>query len=299
MHPRQRLNFSSPFRRPPLKTSDGTRLIIWPVVNIEEWEIERPMPRQASPPPGGASVAVPDLPNWTWHEYGMRVGFWRLLDSFEKRNIKPTISINAKVCDTCPAVAAAARDAGWEFMAHCYVQMPIHKVEDEAAMIRRSVERLESFLGYRPRGWLGPGRTQTFDTLEHVAAAGFDWFGDWIVDDQPLWVRTKHRPLASIPYTVEINDITVMVSGQHESDALLRRARDAFDRLYAESESSVRVMAFGVHPYVSGAAHRIRYFEEMIDFFAQQPGVSFWTGNQIYEWFVAQNPIARAAGSSE
>eukprot|EP01035_Chromulina_nebulosa_P039370 gene39370-53228_t len=111
----------------------------------------------------------------------------RLLDAFEKRGIKPTLSINAKVCDTCPELAGAARDAGWEFMAHCYVQMPIHKVEDEAAMIRQSAERLESFLGHRPRGWLGPGRTQTFDTLDHVAAAGFDWFGDWILDDQPFW----------------------------------------------------------------------------------------------------------------
>lgn len=290
MHPRDRFAYSSPFRRPPLKTTDGTRLIIWPVVNIEEWEIERPMPRHASPPPGGVTGAVPDMPNWTWHEYGMRVGFWRLLDAFEKRNIKPTISINAKVCDTCPDVAGAARDAGWEFMAHCYVQMSIHKVEDQPAMIRQSVERLESFLGHRPRGWLGPGRTQTFDTLDHVADAGFDWFGDWILDDQPFWVKTKSRPLVSIPYTVEINDITIMVSGQHESDAMLKRARDAFDRLYAESAHSVRVMAFGVHPYVSGAAHRIRYFEEMLDFFARQPGVSFWTGDQIHEWFVAQHP---------
>ncbi len=292
MHPRDRFAYSSPFRRSPLKADKGTRLIIWPVVNIEEWEIERPMPRHASPPPGGITGVVPDMPNWTWHEYGMRVGFWRLLQAFEARNIKPTISINAKVCDTCPEVAIAARDAGWEFMAHCYVQMPIHKVEDQAVMIRQSVERLESFLGHRPRGWLGPGRTQTFDTLDHVADAGFDWFGDWILDDQPFWVKTKSRPLVSIPYTVEINDITIMVSGQHESNAMLTRARDAFERLYAESAESVRIMAFGVHPYVSGAAHRIRYFEEMLDFFAQQPGVSFWTGDQIHEWFAAQQPMA-------
>ena len=290
MHPRQRFEYSSPFKRPPLQTSDGTRLIIWPVVNIEEWEIERPMPRHASPPPGGVSGAVPDMPNWTWHEYGMRVGFWRLLDAFEKRGIQPTLSINAKVCETSPLVVEAARDAGWEFMAHCYVQMPIHKVEDQAGMIDQSLHTLQRFLGYRPRGWLGPGRTQTLETLEHIAAAGFDWFADWILDDQPIWVKTMTRPLVSIPYTVEINDITVMVSGQHESDALLRRAGDAFERLYAESADSVRVMAFGVHPYVSGAAHRIRYFEEMLDLFAEREGVAFWSGDQIHDWFVAQQP---------
>ena len=175
-------------------------------------------------------------------------------------------------------------------MAHCYVQMAIHKVEDQPAMIRQSLDTLERFLGHRPRGWLGPGRTQTLDTLEHVADAGLDWFGDWILDDQPLWVKTATRPLVSIPYTVEINDITVMVSGQHESDALLRRSRDAFERLYAESEESVRIMAFGVHPYVSGVAHRIRYFEEMLDLFASREGVAFWNGNQIHDWFAAQQP---------
>ncbi|WBY03019.1 polysaccharide deacetylase family protein [Ramlibacter tataouinensis] len=290
MHPRDRIEYSSPFHRPPLRIADGTRLIIWPVVNVEEWEIERPMPRHASPPPGGVTGAVPDMPNWTWHEYGMRVGFWRLLEAFDKRGIRPTMSINAKVCETSPRVAEAARDAGWEFMAHCYVQMPIHKIEDQPAMIGQSLDTLERFLGHRPRGWLGPGRTQTLDTLEHVAASGLDWFGDWILDDQPLWVKTATRPLVSIPYTVEINDITVMVSGQHESDALLRRARDAFERLYAEGEESVRIMAFGVHPYVTGAAHRIRYFEEMLDLFAGREGVQFWNGDQIHGWFVEQRP---------
>ncbi|RAI43000.1 polysaccharide deacetylase family protein [Rhodoplanes roseus] len=297
MHPRERFDFSSPFRRPALKTDDGTRLIVWPVINIEEWELERPMARQASPPPGGASGAVPDMPNWTWHEYGMRVGFWRLLEAFEARAIKPTISINAKVCETCPQVAEAARDAGWEFMAHCYVQMPIHKVEDQRAMIDQSLATLEKFLGYRPRGWLGPGRTQTFETLDHVAAAGCDWFGDWILDDQPFWVKTKSGPIVSVPYTVEINDITIMVSGQHESDAMLKRAADAFDRLYAESAQSVRIMAFGVHPYVSGAAHRIRYFEEMLDLFRSRPGVAFWNGARIRDWFAAQQPMPATAAA--
>jgi allantoinase len=294
MHPRIRTPYSTPFQRPALRSDDGTRLIIWPVVNIEEWEIERPMPRHASPPPGGVTGAIPDMPNWTWHEYGMRVGFWRLLNAFEQRGIRPTMSLNAKVCETCPPVVAAARDAGWEFMSHCYVQMPIHKVEDQLAMMKQSQDTLERFLGYRPRGWLGPGRTQTMETLDYVAEAGFDWFGDWILDDQPLWTQTTSKPLVSIPYTVEINDITVMVSGQHESDALLKRASDAFERLYDESAESVRIMAFGVHPYVSGAAHRIRYFEEMLDLFGSREGVVFWNGDQIHDWFVRQRPAPAA-----
>ena len=200
MQPRERYLYSSPFTRPPLKLPDGKRMIVWPVVNVEEWEITRPMPRQMSIPPGGSVGAIPDMPNWTWHEYGMRVGIWRLIEAMASRKIATTISLNAKVCETCPEVAAAARDAGWEFMAHCWVQIPIYKVEDQPAMLQQSIAGIQKFTGKRPRGWLGPGRTQMLDTLEHVAAAGMEWFGDWVLDDQPFWVDTKNGPLVSLPY---------------------------------------------------------------------------------------------------
>jgi len=116
------------------------------------------------------------------------------------------------------------------------------------------------------------------------------WFADWILDDQPFWVKTAHGPILSIPYSVELNDITIMVTGQHSSDEMFRRTCDAFDRLYEESASSTRVMAFGVHPYVTGAAHRITYLEKMLNYMKQRSGVCFWTGEQIYDWYVAQVP---------
>lgn len=285
--PRDRVVFSTPFSRPPLRAPEGVRLIVWPVVNIEEWDIRRPMPRQVSPAPGGQRD-VPDVPNWSWHEYGMRVGYWRLLQAFQARDIRPTLSINAKVCETVPDVPRSALEAGWEFMAHCYEQMSIHAVEDQLAMIRQSADILEAFTGKRPRGWLGPGRTQTFETLDHVVEAGYDWFGDWIIDDQPLEVAAGATTLVSLPYSVELNDITIMVSAQHESDVMLKRVKDAADRLITESQQSMRVMAFGVHPYVSGAAHRIRYFEEMLDHLMLQEGVVFWQGDQIADWFTGQ-----------
>lgn len=288
MLPRERIPYSSPFSRPPLSLPDGARLAVWSVVNVEEWELSRPMARQASPAPMGVSP-VPDMPNWTWHEYGMRVGFWRLKQAYDALGIRPTLSLNAAVCDTCPPLVEAADAADWEIMAHCLVQMPITQVEDQRGMIAATLDRIERFTGKRPRGWLGPGRSQTIHTLEFLKENKLDWFADWILDDQPLWVKTKHGPIVSVPYSVELNDITVMVSGQHESDALAKRVRDAFDRLYAESADSARVMAIGVHPYVSGAAHRIRYLEEMYAYINSHPGVVHWNGQQIHDWFVAQS----------
>lgn len=291
--PRQRLSYSSPFTRPPLRLPGAARMIVWSVVNIEEWEITRPMARQISQAPMGAS-AIPDMPNWTWYEYGMRVGFWRLLRALREAGVTPTLSINAKVCETYPEVAGAGRDAGWEFMAHAYVQMPIQQIEDQRAVIRQSVEIIEKFTGKRPHGWLGPGRGQTFHTLDYVAECGLTWFGDWILDDQPLWVKTAHGPLLSIPYSAEINDITLMVSHHHESDVLLKRSIDAFDRLYAESAESARVMAIGVHPYVTGAAHRIKYFEQLYDYINRRD-VVHWTGQQIYDWYARLVPACGEA----
>jgi allantoinase len=286
--PRERLSYSSPFTRPPLKLPGKARMIVWSVVNIEEWEITRPMARQLSQPPMG-QTPIPDMPNWTWYEYGMRVGFWRLKRALQNAGVTPTMSINAKVCETYPEVAAAARDANWEFMAHAFVQMPIQQIEDQRAVIKQSCDLIEKFTGKRPTGWLGPGRGQTFDTLDYVSECGLTWFGDWILDDQPLWVKTKHGPILAVPYSAEINDITLMVSHHHESDVLLKRTIDAFDRLYAESADSARVMAIGVHPYVTGAAHRIKYFEQLYDYINRHD-VVHWTGQQIYDWYAERVP---------
>ena len=161
-------------------------------------------------------------------------------------------------------------------------------------MIRRSIEIIEGFTGKRPRGWLGPGRSQTYETIDYVAEAGLEYFADWILDDQPVEVKSAHGTIVSIPYTVELNDITVNVAHMQPSDGLNRRIKDAFERLYAESKTSARIMAIGVHPYVTGAAHRIKYFEETLAYLKKQKGVVFWTGEQILDWYKGEMKKQRA-----
>src|ERR1700716_1826115 len=169
-YPRDRFAYSTPFTRPPLRLPKG-RMIVWSVVNIEEWEITRPMARQLSQPPMG-QTPIPDMPNWTWYEYGMRVGFWRLMRALDKAGVTPTMSINAKVCETYPEVAAAARDANWEFMAHSYVQMPIQQIEDQRAVMRQSIDMIEKFTGKKPTGWVRARPRRAPHTLGHSHAGG-------------------------------------------------------------------------------------------------------------------------------
>jgi len=282
--PRQRIDFSAIVDRPPLSLPDGVRLVVWPIVNLEVWEIERPMARQILPAPTG-QVLTPDVPNWAWHEYGMRVGFWRLKAALDRMNIRPTLSINAGVCDDYPPVAAAARDAGWEFMGHSFVQMPTHKLEDQEATIIKSLDTCERFTGKRPIGWLGPGLTQTYETPDLLTKHGVKYCGDFVFDDEPTVMRTDNGELITIPYTVELNDIPMMLVQHHESEHFARRVMDQFDRLYMEGEHRAKILSVAVHPYISGVPHRIKYFEEIFERMAGHEGVEFWTGEQVYDWF--------------
>ena len=224
MIPRERCDFSAIVDRPPLKLPNGARIVFWTIVNYEVWDIARPMARQVLPAPTGVPL-LPDVPNWSWHEYGMRVGAWRFYDLFARLGIRPTLAANARICEDYPRVAEQAKRDGWEFMGHAYDQMPIHKHDDQAAMIDRSMDILERFTGKRPVGWLGPGLTQTLETPEHLVAAGVKYIGDWVYDDEPTTIRTANGPLVTLPYSVELNDIPMMIVQHHESDYLLA-ARD-------------------------------------------------------------------------
>jgi allantoinase len=41
--------------------------------------------------------------------------------------------------------------------------------------------------------------------------------------------------------------------------------------------------------YVTGAAHCIKYFEELYDYINRHD-VMYWTGQQIYDWYAGQVP---------
>ncbi|HEX2198484.1 MAG TPA: polysaccharide deacetylase family protein [Burkholderiales bacterium] len=282
--PKERVPYSAIVDRAPLRLPDEARVAVWTIVNVEEWSIERPMPRTVLPPPFGQPL-LPDLPNWAWHEYGMRVGFWRFVEVLEKLGLKATLAINGSVCTSYPRVARAALEAGWEFMGHGYIQRPMHHVEDQKKAIRDTIQAIKDFTGRAPRGWESPGLTETYDTIDWLAEAGIEYVADWVLDDQPVTIDTACGPLVSVPYTVEMNDISMMALQHHPSEEWLRRGIDHFDRLYLDGEKTARVMAISIHPYISGAPHRIGYLEKLYEYILQRPGVKLWTGEQILDWY--------------
>ncbi len=278
--------------RPKLALPGGKRMAAWLILNVEEWRIEKPMPRTVLPPPMGEPL-IPDVPNWSWHEYGMRSGFWRQHKALTAREIPVTFAINGNVCNSYPRVAGAGKDAGWEFMGHGFVQGPMHRLDDQAGAIAQAVETIGGFCGKAPRSWESPGLTETPETLDLLKANGIDYVADWVIDDLPEVIDTPSGPVTTIPYSVEINDIAIFALQHHRADELLKRGIDQFDRLYRESAENVRVMAIAIHPYITGVPHRIRYLEELLDYVSGHDGVAWMTASEIGDWYTGE--MARLA----
>jgi allantoinase len=287
MKPDQRIAYSPIAGRAPLKLPGGARMVVWTIVNVEEWDIDRPMPRTVLTPPAGGSP-MPDIPNWAWHEYGNRVGFWRMLEVLDSLRIRAVLAINGSAIGRYQAISGAALEREWEFMGHGYSQRNMQAVENEQEDIRKTTEAIRAFTGKPPPGWLGPGLTETWHTPDILSEQGYRYVADWVLDDQPVVLKTTTRPLVNVPYTQECNDVAMMLIQHHKASEYLDRALDQFEQLYADSKDSARVMALVVHPYIMGAPHRLKYYRKALEHICKHSDVLFWTGEQILDWYLGQ-----------
>jgi peptidoglycan/xylan/chitin deacetylase (PgdA/CDA1 family) len=249
------------------------------------------MPRTVLPPPAGGSPS-PDVPNWSWHEYGNRVGFWRFTKIFDEFAIPVVLAINGSALAAYPPIVHAARERGWEFVGHGFTQRNMQKVANERADIRRTREAIARATGTPPRGWLGPGLTETWETPDLLAEEGYEYVADWVLDDQPVWLKTRGKPILNLPYTQEINDVAMIAVQKHAALEYRERALDQFEQIYADAADSARVMALVVHPYLMGAPHRVKYLRRVFEVIRKKSDVLFWTGAQIADWYLAAGPAA-------
>jgi allantoinase len=215
----------------------------------------------------------------------LRVGFWRLKKILDQHQVRATLGINAPVCDTYPIIVEEGLRNGWEILAHGYEQRAINLEEDERAVIRKTIKTIRDCTGRAPRGWMGPGLQETYDTPDILAEEGFEYVADWVNDDQPYPLKVKSGRLIAVPYTVEVNDIVIYAVEHHSSPEIYNRARDAFDTLYEEAADSARFMGISMHPYVMGAAHRVKYLDKIIRYIKEHERVAFMTGEEILDWY--------------
>ena len=290
MNRRERLPHQPIINRPKLLLKNNKKIILWVIVNLEVWDPDLPQPRNILPPPMNAPM-LPDLPNWSWHEYGMRVGFWRILKALQERQISSTLALNATVVDYYPETVEAAIKANWEPMGHGYIQRPMHKVDNQFVDIKSAIDKIENFTKEEVFGWESPGLTETDDTLDILSEHGIKYTANWPVDDLPQDLKVKSgKRMITLPYPIEINDVVMTSVQVHKSDEIFTRGKLQFDRLYQEADENVKIMAISVHPYLTGVPHRISFFEQLLDYILNHQDVEIMTGKDIYNWYTAEVP---------
>jgi peptidoglycan/xylan/chitin deacetylase (PgdA/CDA1 family) len=273
---------------PRLPSFQGRRVLVHLVVNVEHWVFENPMPRTIITPPHGRET-VPDVPNFSWADYGMRAGMPRILDALD--GLPASTSLNAGVIDAYPQAAEAMLKAGWEFIAHGMHQKAVNHVEGgEAGLIGACLDKIHAFTGTRPRGWLSPGLRETVETPDLLKAAGLDYVCDWVVDDVPSYMTTAHGKLVAMPYNLEVNDSIVYAVERHATGELLSRLTHTLRCFEAESTDQMRVLAIGLHPHLIGVPHRIHELRQALDLLRRSDQTVFTTGSAICDWFTTAQP---------
>jgi allantoinase len=106
-----------------------------------------------------------------------------------------------------------------------------------------------------------------------ISGRGCDYVADWVLDDQPVCLKTRTKPILSVPYTQECNDVAMMLTQHHKASEYCDCARDQFEQIYADSAESARVMALSIHPYIIEAPHRLKYLRRVIEVTRSPTGI--------------------------
>ncbi len=281
-----RVPFKLADERPKLEPLDGKPLMVNLAMNIEYWHFDRPLPRGIIPAPHGAQSQPPDVPNYAWVEYGLRCGMPRIMQMLGQRGVKASALLNAQVADVYPSLMSAVLEAGWELVGHGWFQQSLKAADDERAVIRRSLDKLEEVSGSKPRAWLGPGLGETSDTVDILKENGIEFLHDWVMDDLPFWIRTRHGPMVGLPYTLELNDVPIHVVQNCSSDEILKRLQATLAVFEREAEHQPRVLTFGLHPHIVGVPHIAYFFEKALDLLVDRSDTVFVTSSQIGDWFI-------------
>jgi peptidoglycan/xylan/chitin deacetylase (PgdA/CDA1 family) len=260
--------------RPPVRWPNGANLAVWVVPNIEHFHLEM-------------TQNAPDIRNYSRRDYGNRVGIWRMMEVLQKNGIRGTVALNGEVATYYPRVMEEAIRLKWELMGHGVTNSALLtglSIDEEAGVIAKTKAAIEGY-GQKMKGWLGPGLTETWNTLDLLRNAGVDYVCDWVNDDLPY---RMNNGIYSIPYSIELNDMPLFNNPTISIDDFEKRIRDTFDVLYEEGEKAGRVMGIALHPFLTGAPHRIRYLDRALRYIGEHDKVWFATGSEIIEAFRAQ-----------
>ncbi|MGH7929948.1 MAG: hypothetical protein ACREQV_19385, partial [Candidatus Binatia bacterium] len=286
--------------RLPLRFPNGARLAVILTINLEYWEKFRP--GQNEPLFTGGPMTIPhalpgdvwDTANWTWREYGQRVGVWRLIEVFDHARVQPSCTVNGMIMTERKRIVEAVNERGWELVPHNWSQNDLltyyaEKPEEERAVIKRTLEEYANIVGRSAKAWLSSAIRGTVQTPAFLKEFGLIAYCDYLNDDQPYLIQTSHGPIVCVPYSNDINDFNLFARGGMSASSGLETLKLCFDQLYSESAASGRIMNFGMHPHVMGQSHRIAALREFIEYAKSHDGVWFASREEIASWYLANH----------
>ncbi len=285
-------SYSPIHQRAPLHWPNGARLALWVIPNIEFFSLQDTIPAGS----GGGGTPAPDVPLWSVRDYGNRVGVFRLMKVLERYGVRGTVALNSNLCAQHPEIIEEGQRLNWEWMGHNETNTRrLNEVDaiEEARIIADSLTTIERATGTRPRGWLGSGLQETWNTLDRLVDNGCQYVCDWTNDDQPYVMTLEGgRSIVSVPYSHDINDKPAFEKLHRTADEFRDMICRQFDVLYDEGGESGRVMAICLHPYLTGVPHRIGALDAALDHICRHEGVWRATGSEICAQFLRQT-VAR------
>ena len=271
--------------RPPVRWPDGKRVAFWLGVNIEHYVLGTPSLSLAA----NTAQFVPDPQNHAWRDYGPRVGVWRLIEALDRHGMRASVLLNSDVCDEYPEIIQAGVARDWAWLAHGKNNSTLQvnmEPEDERRYLEGVVSTIAAATGRQPRGWLGPGLTETFNTPSILAGLGLTYNCDWCCDDQPFPMNAGSHRFIAVPYGLELNDITMFLGKSMSGEHFQRQVADHLDTLVRDGEATGRVMCLALHPMIINQPFRQKYLEAALEYIAGHDQVWVTTSDEIAAWYL-------------
>jgi len=262
--------------RPDFSWPQNKRLAVYAAINVEVFPYGEGMSVELSP-----RQPEPDIPNFTWRDWGNRVGIWRMLELFDEYKLPAAALMNTEIYAMCPQIADALRARGDEFVAHGRTnaerQAGMSEAEEKALIGEVSRVFIERE-GHAPAGWMGPWVNETWVTPDLLAEAGYTYVMDWAHDDQPVWLNTRSgKKLLAIPYARPTNDLPVMFGAKTPPALWADMMIDQFNEMLRLSKKTPLIYNFSLHPYLSGHPFRMVHLRRVMAHIAAHLDEVWWT----------------------
>jgi hypothetical protein len=267
-----RYDYSPITQRPVYDWPGGKRLAVYIGLNLEWFSFGEGLGAELAP--GGPP---PDVLNYSWRDYGNRVGVFRLAELFARLKLPVSLIVHSRMCEEAPQAIAAFENA--EIVGHGRSNSERQGTLSEAEenrLIEETTATISRHAGKSPQGWLGPWISQSPLTPDLLQEAGYRYMLDWCHDDQPTWMKTRKGRILSVPYPQELNDIPQIVARKREGDEFARMIVDAFEVMRAECERRPLVMGIALHPYIVGWPHRFKHLAKALEHIAIQADDKVW-----------------------